>query len=230
MFSSFVNHVIRFFFATGCKSHFKAEKVIYLATQKVRKLLSEYGTSLPDLCLRIEGAENKDDLKLAFARLNKVMWTISLTAPLNGETGIISKILEELKCSDKLGYFLNSAPTPHHAILAYKTAIVEELAERVDNLESFTRNCNRFEDCLFSRYFAGVESTASGVKDAIHEQLVELSKKMLSPCGKRKLSRITNDPSFEYARMGPNNKSDNNELTFNIISSGGKRRRCGFSS
>ena len=221
MFISFVNHVLTFFFTRGRKSHFKVKKAILLATQRVQKLLIEYGTCLPNICLMIERAENKDELKLAFARLNKVMWTISLTAPLNDETGIIFKILKELKYSDKLRYYLESAPTPHQAIIAYKTAIMEELAERVDNLEKFTRNCKRFEDNLFSTYFAGVSCRALGAKDPIHGQLVELSEKILPPCRKRKLSRISDDPSIESAKNGPNNKSGNNE----VISSGKKRRR-----
>ena len=222
--------MLRFFFATGSKSHYKTKEIIHLGSQRVRKLLSEHGTSLPDICLKIESAENKDELKVAFAVFNKVICLMALTAPLNDESGIISKTLKELKFSDKLGYFLNSAPSPHHAILAYKTAVVEELAERLDNLDKFTRNCDRFEDSLFSRYFGGVSSTALGAKDAIHVQLTELSEKMLSPCGKRKLSSISEDPSLEYAGMGPNIKSDKNEMSFNIISSVRKRRRCGFSS
>ena len=230
MFISLVNNVLRFFFGKGRKSIFQVEKAIYLGTQRVRKLLSEYGTSLPDICIKIESAENKDELKLAFARLNKVLWTMSLTAPLSDETGIISKILKELRCSDKLGYFLMSAPTPHQAILEYKTAIVEELAERVDYLKKFTDKCNRFEADLFSKYFAEVSFTTLGAKDPIYGQLAELSENILSPCRKRKLSRVSADPSVEYAEMGPGNKSSNNDSTSETLSHGRKKRRYGFSS
>ena len=114
--------------------------------------------------------------------------------------------------------------------MEYKTAIVEELAERVDNLEKFTEKCNSFETGLFSKYFNGVSSTALCAKDPIHCQLADLSERILSPFRKRKLSRISADPSVEYAEMGPENKSSNNDLTSETISHGRKRRRYGFSS
>ena len=114
--------------------------------------------------------------------------------------------------------------------MEYKTAIVEELAERVDNLEKFTEKCNRFETGLFSKYFNGVSSTTLCAKDPIHCQLADLSEKILSPCRKRKLSRNSADPSVEYAEMGPENKSSNNDLTSESISHVRKRRRYGFSS
>ena len=149
MFLSFVNHVLRFFFGTGSKSYYKTKEIIHLGSQRVRKLLSEHGKSFPDICLKIESPENKDELKVAFAIFNKVICLMALTAPLNDESEIISKILKELKFSDKFGYFLNSAPSPHHAILAYKAAIVEELAERLDNLDKFTRNCDSLKIVFF---------------------------------------------------------------------------------
>ena len=230
MFISLINHVVRFFFGTGSKSNCLVEKAINLGTQRVRKLLREYGTSLPEICIMIESAENKNELKTAFARFNKVMWTMSLTAPLNDETGIIFKILEELKCSDKFCYFIMSAPTPQQAIVEYKTAIVEELAERVCNLEKFTEKCNRFETGLFIKYFNGVSSTALCAKDQIHCQLEDLSEKILSPIRKRKLSRTSADPSVDYAEMGAEKDSSNNQLTSESITHGRKRRRYDFLS
>ena len=73
MLISYVYNVLRFLFSKRCKSKLKLNKAIHLSMQRVHKLLREYGTSLPDICLLIERAENKDELKLAFARLNKVL-------------------------------------------------------------------------------------------------------------------------------------------------------------
>ena len=144
--------MLRFFTATGPQSDLNIKKSTNVATKRARKLLGEYRTSLPNICLSIERAENKDELQLSFAQFNKLMWTISFSGSLKEQNEIIFKVLIELRFTEKFGLFLKSASSPHQAILAYKNSVVQELAVRVHEQEEFIRNCKTFEDGLFYMY------------------------------------------------------------------------------
>lgn len=232
MLLSFFKHVLQYFIATGPHSDLYIKKSIQVATQRALKLLRGYQTSLPNLCLLIERAENKDELQQAFARFNKLMWTISLSASFKQQNEIVSKVLKELQFSDKFGLFLKSASNTHQAILNYKNAVVQEFAVRVHEYQEFTRNCKTFEDGLFSMYLPQVSSSVLGVEDTVQGNLRDLAKTMLSPGRKRKLSTITDGTKRKISTLTDGTtvphwemNPSNSRFTDQNITSTTKRRR-----
>ena len=165
MLLSFWKHVLSFFYPAGPGTHVCVQKTINFATQRVRNQLGDNGSSFTKICLSIEGAKNKRNLKVAIDSLNEIMWTMSLIAPLTKQNGIISQVLKELKSSQKFSFYLNSAPTPHQAIQDYRRAAVQELAEHFLKLENFQRHNSTFEDALFATYFPATLSLPSEVED-----------------------------------------------------------------
>ena len=134
-------------------------------------------------------------------------------------------------------FFLKSASNPHQAILAYKNAVVQELAVRVHEQEEFIRNCKTFEDGLFSMYEPRVSSSDLGVKDTMQTQLGDLAQSILSAERKQKLtaitegrkrqiSAITDSTRVENGQMEPDITSNSRFTDQNIISAT-KRRRIG---
>ena len=212
MLFSFFKHMLSFFDTEGPQSPISAKNPIESAKQRVENLLSESGTSLHNICLQIERAENMVDLRVAFARLNKIIGRISLIAPLNEQNGMISQILKDLTFSDKFSVYLNSASSPHQAIKAYKTAVVQELADHVRKLEIFSRTTTSFERALFSAYFSEVPQPA-GVQGTVQEQLMDLSEKILSTRRKRTFSNIMDGDSALYVEGGPDTNQSSTNLT-----------------
>ena len=218
--------MLSFFYTAGPQSLISVKNTIELAKQRVQNLLIESGTSLHDICLQIERAENVVDLKVAFSRLNKIMGRISLIAPLGEQNGMISQIMKDLTFSDKFSIYLNSASSPHQAIKAYKTAVVQELADDVDKLETFSRSNNSFERILFSTYFSEVPQPA-GVQGTVQEQLTDLCEKFSSTRRKRTFSNFMDGDSDMFVERGPDtNKSSTNLIVENPI----KKKRFHSSS
>ena len=218
--------MLSFFLPRGTESHVSVKKAVELVTQRVRNLLSENGLSFTDLCLLIERAENKNDLKLAFNCFNRIMWSMSLSAPLTEQNGIIFHVLKVLNFSDKFGSYLSSAPTPHQAIRAYKTAVVQELAAHIRQLENFKCHNSSFEDDLFSTYFPTPMSHLHQVEGSLQGQLTELCQSVLPPCRKRGFSKISQCGTGECAEIHPDSKSGQTHSTFKETNAGSKRRRC----
>ena len=212
MLFSFFKHMLSFFHTAGPQSLISVNNTIELAKLRVQNLLSESGTSLHNICLQIERAENMVDLKVAFARLNKIIGRISLIAPLNEQNGMISQILKDLTFSDKFSVYLNSASSPHQAIKVYKTAVVQELADQVHKLENFSRTTNSFERTLFSAYFSEGPQPA-GVQSSVQEQLIDLSEKILPTRRKRTLSNFMDGDSDLYVEGSPDTNQSSTNLT-----------------
>ena len=125
-----------------------------MAKQRVQNLLSESGASFTDICLLVEQAGNKNDLEFAFDRFNRIIWTLKLAAPTNDVNSVLLQALKELEYSTKLGFYVNWVPTTDQAIMAYKTAIVQELSENINKLEDFRRRDKSFEEHLFKTCFS----------------------------------------------------------------------------
>ena len=211
---SFLKHVFNFFSPSDPRSTLSVEEAIILATKRSRKLLNEDGSSFTKICISIEEAKSKKDLKVAFSRLNDLMWTLSMIAPLTEQNGIICEVLKELKFSKKFGFYLNTAPTPQEAICAYKTAVVQELAEHYRKLETFRSEHDRFEDALFNEYFPSTFWQSSKVKGTVQEKLTDLCSSIVSPCRKRKFSKCTDSRIIQCMEMGPESKSANKRTRF----------------
>lgn len=217
--------MLSFFVPKGSETEDCVQETINMATQCVRNMLSENGSSLVKICSSIEGAKNKNDLKMAFDLLNEIMWTMSLIAPLTEQNGIISLALKELQFSKKFESYLKSAPTPHQAIRDYKRAVVQELAEQHLKLEHFQR-CNKtFEDFLFEKYFPSTFFKSSEVEGTMQGQLTDLCESILSPCRKRSFCKCAEGGTVQYKEMCPESNSSKTEFLVEKVSSPSKRRR-----
>ena len=183
-------------------------KSIMSAAENLRKTLEGNGTSLTNICIAIEEAKNKNDLKLAFDDFNDVMSMISLIAPLTEQRGIICQVLSELEFSKKISFYLNTATTPHEAIFAYKRAVVNEFAKRYRQIENFIHEQNSFEDALFQEYLPSTFKQSSQVKGTVQGKLTDLCDSLLSP------RRNTEGRTIECTEMSPARKSSTTHSTF----------------
>ena len=222
---AFFKHILSFFSRPEPQFHICAEQAIHLATERVQELLCENGTSLTNLCQLIERSENENDLKIAFARLNDIMWKLSLFAPLTEQKGIIFQALKELKYSEKLGFYLNSALTPHEAINEYKTVVVQELAARIRKLENFNHRNKKFEDDLFATYLPRSYSRTLELEGKVKGQLEDLCQSLIPPRRKRSFSKITEGGTDESAEIHRESISGESHPTVKVIGSGRKKRR-----
>ena len=191
-------------------------------------MLNEDESSFTKICILIEEAKSKKDLKRAFGRLNEIMWTMSLIAPLTEQNGIICEVLKELKFCKKFGYYLNTAPTPHEAVCAYKNAVIQELAEHYRKLDKFRSEHDKFEDALFNKYFPSLFGQSSEVKGTVQEKLTDLCSSVVSSCRKRSFTESTDSGTIRCMEMGFESKSANKRTRFEDASR--ERRASKFES
>ena len=223
--SYFVKIVLRFFLPIGSGENSGVRKGITAAAHRVHKQLKENSSSFLKICFAIEDAKNKNDLKVAFGRLNDVMSTLSLIAPLTEPNGIVTQVLHELKFSKKFGFYLHTAPTPEEAILGYKTAVTKELSDHHMKKESFLREQDIFENALFDKYFPPNFVAPSQIEGTRQHKLTDLCESVLSPCRKRTFRKCIESGTIVYTEMSPERKPDKTQLSVEKMSSSSKRRR-----
>ena len=219
--SYYVKKVLRFFLPIGSGENIGASKGIILGAQRVHKQLKERASSLPNICIAIENAKNKNDLKVAFGRLNDVMSTLTLIAPLTEPNGIVSQVLHEFKFSKKFEFYLRTAPTPEEAILSYKTAVTKALSVHHRKMESFLRQQDIFENALFDKYFPPTFGAPSQIEGTGQHKLEDLCESVLSPFRKRTFRKCMESGTILYSEMSPEIKPDKTRK----MSSSRKRRR-----
>ena len=143
---------------------------IEVASHKIRLVLSNDKATLRDLCLSIECVENKDDLKLAFNRLNRIIRILLVAAPSIEYNGKIVEVLRELKCSVKFMYHLKSASTVRQAVINYKTEVTKELVGKIRQTEVLVLQDDSFDEKLISTFFPDTASTISAVGPYVQKQ------------------------------------------------------------
>ena len=226
----FFRNVLRFLLPIGDGDNISVGKDIILAAQRVRTQLNENASSFPDIFTSIEEAKNKNDLKVAFGRLNDVMLILSLIGPLTEPTGIVYEVLNELKFSKKFGFYLNTAPTVEEAIVGYKTSVVKEVSRNYRKIENFKKEQANFENNLFDKYFPPNVVPPSQMEGTEQQKLTELCESIISPCRKRTYRKCIESGTILNTEMSPKMKSDKTRLSFEKMSSERKRRRSTRSS
>ena len=68
-----------------------------------------------------------------------------MIAPLTEPKGISFAVLKEMKCSHKLGFYLNSELTPEEAINEYKRAVVKDLSIHIRKRYNIKHRMKTFE-------------------------------------------------------------------------------------
>ena len=204
---SIVKRFFNFLTEAGDISRDKKVTEIEVAFQKVKKLYNANDT-LSDICLSIECAENRDELKAAFDHLNRIVRILLVAAPAIEHNWKVVEVLRELKCSDKLLFHLKSA-TVRQAVIQYKTEVTKELVGKIRQTEVLARLDDSFDEKLLSSFFHDTPSNISNkdlyAKKQDGEQHITVTsspyrKKITSPLSKREPSKDTED--FPRKRLG----------------------------
>lgn len=194
MVLSFFKHVAAYFLPDDPQANERVNKAKELGIQKVRTFLSRSNSSLTDICVLIECAENRNELQISFGRLDRIMRILSLAAPLGEHKGIIVEALEELKFSDKFRLHLNTAATAQEAVMTYKTAVVEELAVNNRKMDILSRRDQSFNEDLLASFFPRSAEHQSEVKGTADDQ----SREHCESCyRKRGFAEITQSEGME---------------------------------
>ena len=203
-----------------------------MAKERLQDSFTDKRSSLTVLCHEIERSDNENDLKVAFNHLNEILEKLAMIAPLTEPKGISFAVLKEMKCSHKLGFYLNSELTPEEAINEYKRAVVKDLSIHIRKRYNIKHRMKTFEDNLFRKFFPQRHSQHLDLENGctLQGQLANLSQSVLSPCRKRGLSEISQDGIVEYTEK--NNGSTTGEIhsTDKGIGNVTKKRRCDSST
>ena len=144
----------------------RAEANVSLAVQEVTKILSVTNDSLAAICLAVEEAGTKADLKAAFRRLNAITQIFLQALPAPEHADILRDAFSRFQSSDRLLAFLNSSSSLRDAITLYKTTILQELAISLRRREELTALVDAEDDDLFAQFLpatvAPVPSVDSG--------------------------------------------------------------------
>ena len=122
------------------------------ALQEVRTLLTTTKESFTDICLEIENASNKNALKAAFRRFNRILQMLVEAAPNDSYYHLCLEALIELKPSPKLLMFCEAGGSILESCKEYKSAVMQELAVLVRRQELQQRLYEEKDDLLFSQF------------------------------------------------------------------------------
>ena len=100
-----------------------------LAAQEVKKMLSATSSSMLDLCINIEKATSKDEVKVAFTAFNGVTRIFIEAAPEAEHDRLVRNSLCLAQPSPRLSSFLQSASSVPEALTQYKEFVVTKLAK-----------------------------------------------------------------------------------------------------
>ena len=100
-----------------------------LAAQEVKKMLSATSSSMLDLCINIEKATSKDEVKVAFTEFNGVTRIFIEAAPEAEHDRLVRNSLCLAQPSPRLRSFLQSASSVPEALTQYKEFVVTKLAK-----------------------------------------------------------------------------------------------------
>ena len=107
----------------------KATLSLDLAAQEVKKMLSATSSSMLDLCINIEKATSKDEVKVAFTEFNGVTRIFIEAAPEAEHDRLVRNSLCLAQPSPRLRSFLQSASSVPEALTQYKEFVVTKLAK-----------------------------------------------------------------------------------------------------
>ena len=161
---------------------------VEVASHKVRVILNKNSGNFKNLCLSVECAENREELKLAFDRLNRIVRVLLVAAPSIEHNWKIVEALRELGCSNKLTYHLNAALTVRQAVNEYKTEVTKDLVGKIRQTEVLARQDDSFDEKLMSNFFPEISSNISTLELYAQKQPGEHIAVTTSPCQKRSIS------------------------------------------
>ena len=148
------------------------------ALLEVGNLLRATQDSMLAIYADVEAAATKDALKEAFGRLNGI-WGMFISlhvAPENSD--LVSVAISSLGISERMATFLDAATSIKNALLAYKSAIVTEVAGTIRMREDHRRAAGIMDDELLSKLLPDPPSTSS---DA--ERILEAHSSPMSAAG-----------------------------------------------
>ena len=125
---------------------------VSLALQEVVTLLQATDESLLVICQEVEGASSREELKVAFKRLNKLFRLFIEVDPEAIHSKQALEAVLTLSMSDQLRAVVLSAGSVGDAAAAYKTAIMQGLAVKLRRSEEQERVEDEKDEELFAMF------------------------------------------------------------------------------
>ena len=113
----------------GASSTTKAVASLKAAKQEIGKMLSTTKSSMYDLCVNIEKAKDRAEVKAAFTEFNMVVRILLEAAPGDEHDALVRESLCSFKLSARLKEALLSASSVSVALSRWKEAVAIDLAE-----------------------------------------------------------------------------------------------------
>ena len=168
----------------------KVQKETDFAIWKVRKLLASKDESLRDICLQVEIASSRAEVKTAFNKFNKLMSFFQRAASDMEHYRVVRGALNDLGTSDKFSESMKTSFSLGDAIVKWKIDILQSLSDVIRWRNKEECRVGKMDDELISRYLT--ESSTTAVKP---ERSVNKKTKVQKSSKRRKLS----SSSFETA-------------------------------
>ena len=168
------------------------QKKIDLAIWKIKRLLTCKGETLTDVFLDVENAESKDDLKVAFKKLNKLMSYMIRAAPGLESYIAVQTALKLLGTSEKFCEVMKTSVSLEDAIIKWKIEILQSLSDLIMLSDFEASRVDNMDEELINRYLPDPHLITLNIKKSGNE-ITEVNRSS-------KRRKITSD-SFE-TRLG----------------------------
>ena len=109
----------------------KAKTNLELARQEVEKLLRATNSSVYDLCMYIERAKNRLEVKAAFKKFNVIIRMFREAAPGAEHDSLVRKAICSVRLSVRLKALMETAGSVPLALAQYKEGVVTDLAKAI---------------------------------------------------------------------------------------------------
>ena len=121
--------VERLLSGAGGSSTTKAVAALEAAKQEIGRMLNATRSSMYDLCINIEKAKNRAEVKAAFTAFNMVIRILLEAAPGVEHNTLVKESLSSFKLSPRLEEALRSVSSVSAALSQWKEAVATDLAE-----------------------------------------------------------------------------------------------------
>ena len=167
----------------------KAAENLALAKQEVKKMLSTTSSSIHLLCINIEKARNKDELKAAFSKFNAVIRIFLEAAPSTEHDYLVRDSICAIPLSQRLRSALEATSSVPEALTQYKSSVVAELAKVLQAQAALSSLDDEKDDELLLQLLPEPTSPPSEEEQPLDE-VAQVLAKTGAPSRKRRFSAV----------------------------------------
>ena len=139
----------------------KARENMDMALRELKKIMSETGDTMLDICLRAEAAVSSVEARATFKQFNLLMRILLEAAPGLEHEGLLRQAILSIKMSKRFSGAISSASSIRTAIKEYKIGILQCLAKAIHQRELQQRQDDEMDDALFSTFLPEPQSPLS---------------------------------------------------------------------